>query len=263
MVKRLISIGACLTLIGGCVTTSPDFVAADLSVAPNEASFGSIVRVESAMANIGGDTIAGMPPPGMDLLLRPLSGAESDTLVGQWAPASNDELAPGKTVSRIVSVALPEFLPPGLYDFCAVVDPQDRYGDRDYRNNTACAPFSVLHGLEGKPDLIIKKVKVLEVKGRRARLSVTIENAGAAPASDFSVMAFRRAPRWPIPFEDCSDDMASNVCSEIRISEDIAPGGSKTIEGWAALAGGQTGDFSLGWNGPLKQCRSCHHRLDG
>jgi hypothetical protein len=224
-------------LLCACATTGlPDLVVSRLAVDPAEAAAGDSLVVTSEVLNAGRRAA---PVAVAVALYAAETAAEPVAELAAWTGGA-EGLAPGARLADAAPARIPLAVPPGGYFICAAADPDGVVAEQNEDDNRRCAPFTVLPGPPRAADLVIEKVTPLAEAEASRLVRIKIKNAGAAPAANFRIMAFKRAPREPLLLIECPLTEGQRAagspagCGDLSHRQTLAPGASAEIDGYFA-----------------------------
>lgn len=238
---RTLAAGAAAAGLASCATggPKPDVALSLLEVTPAEATAGSSVLIRSAIRNAGEAGIS--EPVAVDIELVEKARDQSPVaLLTGWETAPGDTLEPGETVADEANVRLPSNVTAGPFAICAKTDPDDRIAEAYEDNNSRCVPFVIAAGPPRGADLVIEKVTPLDYAQASRMVKVKIRNAGALPAGDFRIMAFKRSPRQPLLLIECPltegqlNAGSPASCPDLTQRAPLAPGEAAELTGYFA-----------------------------
>lgn len=238
---RLLAGGAAFAALSACATNAPqpDVTMSLLEASPAEATAGTSVSIRSAVRNAGEAAI--LEPVAVDIKLFAKTRDQPPVaLLTAWETAPGDTLDPGETVGDEASVTIPSNVAAGSYVICADADPEDRIAESHEANNSLCAPFDIVEGPPRNADLVIEKITPLDYAQASRMVKIRIRNAGAQPADDFRIMAFKRAPRQPLLLIECpltEGQLAAGSpasCPDLTQRTPLGPGEATELTGYFA-----------------------------
>jgi hypothetical protein len=234
---------ALAAMAGQAMAAAPDLVVPVLRASVASAAPGGEFELETAIANIGDAPVVPPPTAGavatsadIALLATPTAPIlASDPYLTGWG--RTEPLLAGGTWPHRVRVRVPATAAPGGYYLCAVVDNAARVAESNETNNRRCINFRVT---AAAPNLTIDSLRVGAVSGSSRAVTITVKNAGTAPAGVFRVDAFRLRPdRSPLLLTNCALPVGfaggSAPCPSPFTVDPLAPGATVTFNAFVTF----------------------------
>lgn len=246
----------------------PDLVVTYFTISPSSVAPGGAIEMVSEIRNIGDAEVPARGPraasTAVEIRLMRTETDPSGPLLGGWGPIH--AIAPGAPAERYTNHGtIPAGTAPGRWFACVTVDAGRIVTESNESNNRTCrslivtgasgpalgvtiAPPHAIEGIKpgvglppkgGLPDLTIVSVSVGGVSGVSRQATVTVRNAGLAPASNFRVDALQLSPkRWPLLFTVCPQTNhagGSASCASVWETGTLAAGAVRTYTGWVTF----------------------------